>query len=371
MDANVKLLVFCLTLAFLMPFMFSIFVPSNALDVDQEDLFDDYYTMTGQKAPTKTAIWCLTGIYTPVQVGSPYGVTEDGWMYGSVISSYTPGQYMGTPEDYNVTRGSDNLYRYSADSTDYNADKGTGHKQGDLYTMVNFDMDHKSNIFFTENGKTMMGDNFYFDYSGYRFSFQPISSYTTLDQNGDKVQIVATTTSLSLVFYQWTTQTGVSGQLIISHSDGGQGFINGANIVSAFNSATNSATIPMVFANGVEMDLVFRIDPYYLSTMTIQECYDNGFWSLMVTSESADADAFTGADYALNPSKVLDTAISLFTFDYSGYNLSQEMGILCSVFFSLFLYAGLLALCLEHEYLYILMGIMTALQSINLFHVFG
>lgn len=367
---NFKMITFCLVIAFLMPLMMSILVPTQAIDVDRDELFDGYYNMTGQEAPTKTAIWTLTGIYTPVIEGQPYGVSEDGWMYNSVISTYRPSQYQGTPEDYTVTRDDNNVYRYSADSSDYNATTGTGHKQGELYTMVNFDMDHKSNIFFTESNKTVMGDNYYFNYSGYRFSFQPISSYNAYDQNGDKVPVIATTSSLSLVFYQWYSQTGVSGQLIVSHSSGGTGYISGSNIVSAFNSANNSATIPMVFNNGVQMDLIFRMDPYYLSTMTVQECYDNGFWSIMVTSQSADADAYTGTDYSLNPTKVLETAIALFTFDYSGYNMSDTMGVLCSIFFVMFLYAGLITMCLANAYIWILVGIMTAIQSISLLNPF-
>ena len=68
---------------------------------------------------------------------------------------------------------------------------------------------------------------------------------------------------------------------------------------------------------------------------------------------------------------MFSTAIALFTFDYSSYNLSSEMGILCSVFFVMFLYAGLITLCLENAYIWIMVGIMAAIQSINLFHIFG
>ena len=168
---NYKMIIFCLVIAFLMPLLMTMMVPTQAIDVDRDELFDGYYNMTGQEAPTKTAIWTLTGIYTPVIEGQPYGVSEDGWMYNSVISTYRPSQYQGTPEDYTVTRDENKVYRYSADSSDYNASTGTGHKQGDLYTMVNFDMDHQSNIFFTESNKTVMGDNYYFQFSGYRYSF--------------------------------------------------------------------------------------------------------------------------------------------------------------------------------------------------------
>lgn len=370
-DFNYKMIVFCLAIAFLMPFLMSIYLPANALETNQDEIFDGYYRMTGQDAPTKTAIWTLTGIYTPVQEGSPYGVTDDGWMYNSVIKTYRPSQYQGTPEDYTVVRGDDNLYRYSANSRDYSETNGTGHKEGELYTMVNMDMSHPSNIFFSETNRTLMGDNFYYEYTGYRYSFSPLTTYYTLDQNGDRVKVVATTTSLSMIFYQWYTQTGISGQLTLSHSSGGVSFINGATIVSAFNSANNTATIPMVFNDGIEMDILIRLDPYYLSTMTVQEVYDNGYWSIMVTSQSADADAYTGTDYALNPMNVLEVTYSLFTFDYHNYNFSADMGMLCSLFFTMFLYAGLLTVALANHWVFIIMGIMTAIQSISLFDIFG
>lgn len=368
---NYKMIVFCLSIAFLMPFLMSIFVPAHAIDVDEDELFSGYYQMTGQDAPSKTSIWVLTGIYNPVQEGSPYLVTEDGWMASSEEKTYRPSQYQGTPEEYTVAKGTDGLFRYSGNSADYDASKGTGHADGELYTMVNFDMDHKSNIFFTESNRTSVGENFYYNYTGWRMAFQPISNYTTLNDNGERIPIVATTTSLSLVFYQWYTQTGISGQIILSGSDGGVGFINGANVVSAFNSANKTATFPMVFNGGIEMDIIIRLDPYYLDRMTVQECYDNGFWSIMVTSQSADADAYTGTDYSMNPSKVLETALDLFTFDLHDYHLSDSMQFLCSIFFVMFLYAGLIVMCLENSYIWILVGIMTAIQSINLFHIFG
>lgn len=367
---NFKMLVVCLSVAFLMPFLMSIFVPAQAIDVDRDELWDGYYEMTGQKAPTKTAIWPLTGIYLPVEEGSPAGVTKDGWMYSAEVKSYSPSQYRGTPSAYTVAKGSDGLFRYATNSEDYDEARGLGHAQGDLYTSVSFDMDHKSEIFFSEAGRTDTDEGFYYKYTGYRLAFQPISNYTTLNEQGEKIPVVATTTSLSLIFYQWYTQNGISGQIVLSGSSGGTAFLNGANIVSAFNSANNSATFPMVFNGGVQMDIIVRMDPYYLSTMTVQQAFDLGYWSILVTSQSADADAYTGADYSLNPAKVLDTAIKLFTFDYKSYGLSYEMSVLCGVFFNLFFYAGLIVLCLENSYLWILLGIMAAVQSISLFRIF-
>ena len=386
-----KALIFAIAIMFLLPTMITIYCPGYIGNVDKDELFDGYYQMTGQEASTKTSIWALTGIYEPLIEGQPYGETPDGWLYSSRIDNYTPSQYDGSPEYYVVYRDSNGVYRYLQDSSDYDPVKNTGHKgmreyntdtnqwedradgyKGDLYTNVQFDVQQKSNIFFSEANKTVNDDGtFYYYYQGYRMSFQPVSNYNIADSNGDKIPVIATTTSCSLIWYQYYTSSGVAGALVLSGSSGGTSYINGSQIVSAFNSITSTAKFEMVFNGGITLNVLIKIDPYYLTTKTVQECYDEGYWSIMITSESVDSDAYTGTDYAINPMKILNTVIDLLTFDYSDYNLSPAIGILCSILFVLPLYALLITICLDHTYLWILVGIMTALQSINFFNIFG
>ena len=174
---NLVMISFAIIIAMLTPMLVTFFLPGHAIDVDQDELMDGYYQMTGQKASTKTAIWALTGIYEPMIEGQPFGQTPDGWLYSSRYSSYTPSQYEGSPEAYVVYRDSNGVYRYYQDSADYDAEKGTGHQglyyydeqqqdwvkrddsTGELYTQVNFDVAKKSNIFFTEANKTVNRNN--------------------------------------------------------------------------------------------------------------------------------------------------------------------------------------------------------------------
>ena len=384
-----RILIFAMVIMIMTPTLITVYAPGHAINIDEDELFDGYYSMTGQQASTKTAIWAMTGIYEPVIEGQPFGQTGDGWLFSNRLQYYTPTQYQGTQEDYIVYRDSNGVYRYYHDTADYNETKGTGHQglcywdsdsdewvertdsTGELYTQVNFDTQHKSDIFFSEANKTVNDDgSFFYYYSGYRMAFQPISSYTTLDKNGDRVPVIATTTSCSLIWYRWYTSSGVAGALVLSGNQGGTAMINSGQIISAFNQVTSTATFKLVFNGGIELDAHIRIDPMYLETKTVQECYDEGFWSIMITSESADADAYTGTDFSANPMKVLDTAIDLFTFNYDDYNFEPWLGILLSILFVLPLYAMLITLCLDNAYLWILMGIMTAVQSISLFNLF-
>ena len=350
----------------LLPMMIGIYAPANLGDVDQNEVLEGYEQATGQTASPKTSVWVLTGIYTPYSGGNTYGTTEDGWIYGSEVKTYSPHQYLSTPQQYTVSKDANGVFRYASNSADYSEPNGTGHKQGDLYTRVSFDDTQKSSIFFSEAGKTEQDGFFYYSYDGYRLAFQPIASYTALTQDGERVPVIPTTTSLSLIWYQYYSQSGISGNLVLSGSQSGISYLNSAMIVSAFNHNTSSATFDMVF-NGIKMGIIITLDPTYLANgYTVEECYNAGWWSIMVTSQSADSNAYTGTDFAMNPSKLLGIMWDLFTFDFAKYNISAWLGMLCSVFFALPLYAMLLTIMLDKgAKLYIAMGVMLAIQGIS------
>lgn len=366
-----KSIIFAMTIMLLLPTMLVVFCPGQAVDVDRDELFDGYYQMTGQQADTKTSVWALTGIYTPYS-GGAYGYTEDGWLYGTEVKSYTPTQYRSTQEQYTVYKADDGVFRYYSPSRDYNATTGTGHNTGDLYTNVSFDVNQKSSIFFSEGLRNDTDKGFYYEYEGYRLAFQPIASYTVYDENGDRVPVIATTTSLSLIWYQYYTQSGVSGQLVLSGSSGGVSYLNGAQIVGAFNSNTSTASFNMIFNGGIKMDIHIRIDPFYLANgYTVQECYDLGYWSIMVTSQSADASAYTGTDYALSVTNIWNAIVSLFTFNYDDYNIDGTAGVLCSVLFVLPLYAILITLAISHVEIWLVVAVIAFINGVSAFSLFG
>lgn len=364
-----KGIAFAMVIMIMLPMLVGFFAPGNLGNVDENEVLNGYEDATGQSASTKTSVWVLTGVYLPYSGGSTFGTTEDGWIYGEEVKEYSPTQYWGTAQDYKVVKDEHGVYRYAdsgnGGSKDYDADKGLGHKAGDLYTRVNFDASQKSSIFFSEGLKTEKDGFFYFAYDGYRLAFQPIASYTALTQDGDRVPVIPTTTSLSLIWYSYLSQQGISGNLILSGSQSGVSYLNSAMIVSAFDSNTSSASFDMVF-NGITMQIIITLDVTYLSNgWSIEDCFNNGWWSILVTSQSADPSAYNGTDFNLNPLKLLTIMIDLFTFNYADYNMADWLGAICSVIFVLPLYALLLTLCLAHKELYILMGVLTALQGIS------
>lgn len=357
-----KMIIFAMAILFILPTLMSVYAEGNQeADENVDDLLDGYYEFTGSSAVSES-VWALTGIYTPYTGTTTYGYTDDGWLYGSVVGagpgSYSPDQYAGTSQAYSVQRGDDGLYRYTGDTSD-------GHVTGDLYTNVAFDSSHKSNIFFTEAGRVESGDFFYYEYSGYRYAFQPLADYNARDSQGNPVPVVANTTSLSLIWYEYYGNSGISGQLILTGSDGGVAYLTAQQIVTAFSSTTSTALFNMTF-NNVDMRIHIRIDPYYLSQgYSIEQCYNLGYWSIMVSSLSTDINAYNTTEFSFNIYNIFDVLIDLFTFNTADYGISGVMGIIASLVMVMPLYAALISIGMSFYPALILAGILAAIQTIS------
>lgn len=367
-----KTFIFSMVILFVMPMMINAFVPQLADGLDQNELMDDYYDFTGAaRGKTEESVWVLTGIYTPYE-GDSYGYTDDGWLYGSRVSYNRPTQYQDTNREFDVIRDDKNgIYKYATDSKDYSPDetitdkdgnnktvnKGTGHKAGDLYTSVVFDKAYKSDIFFSTSLKYGQGGDrysdvtgkepFYYEYTGYRYAFQPTADMYTVDADGNKMDVTATTSSLSLIWYSYYNSDGLSGQLVISGNDSGVSYLTSDQIIRAFDSTTSTARFEMTFNGGVKMGIYIKIDAYELAQgHTVEYCYNQGFWSVMVTSISTSFDAYSGTDFTLNIENIFMTMVKLLTFDYASFNMSPMMGMICSFVIVIPLYASLIALAL-------------------------
>ena len=357
------MIIFAMLVMILLPSFITIYAPSSDTSIEQisGEVLDDYKEFTGT-TPTQEAVWVLTGIYTPYYSGA-YGYTDDGWLYSGRIDSYTPSQYKDDRATYTVTRDDDSIYRYTA-ATGYG-----DHEAGEIYTQVTMDAAQKSNIFFTTAGKNTMGEFFYYDYTGYRYSFQPLADYEGKSGDGRTVEVVANTTSLSLIWYDYYGSSGISGQLIITGSDSGVAYLTSQEIIRAYEATISTAKFNMTF-NGLDMNVYVRIDPSKIADgYSITECWEQGYWSIMVTSLSSDSDAYLSADYSFNAGQVWDTIVKLFTFDLDSYGFSPMMSTVASVMFMLPLYAALLAIAVNGSLpILIGTGLLAAIQTIaNLF----
>lgn len=369
------MLTFAMVMTLLLPIALNLFsLSSTAAPLNTDEQLSGYYDFTGT-SPSKEAIWSLTGIYTPYGVDADgnadtvhYGYSDDGWLYGTSIQRYSPSQYRDGSAEYTVVKGADGLFRYAYGEGDTVIEYPAGdHRSGDLYTDVSFDKDKKSPIFFTQALKHEQDGHFYYQFGGYRYAFQPTSSYTTQTSDGDQIEVIANTTSLSLIWYQYYTsaQSGISGQLIISSQDFQVAYLTASQIIQAFNSTTSTARFVLNF-QGVPINLYIKIDPTQLSKgLSIQQCYDLGYWSVMVTSLSTESSAYTQSDNALNPYNIFETIVDILTFNYADFGISESLGVFCSLLIVVPFYLGLIAICLGGGIQMIIgVGLLAAVQAI-------
>ena len=358
------IVVMAIAIMFLLPTFISVFIDKGVEGETAPDnldkVLDGYNKFTGTY-PTNEEIWTLTGIYTPVGIdgngnaSSAYAYTPDHWIYGARIGSYSPSQFTGASA-YNVGYDS-GFYYYTGNTLD-------GHSTGQLYTSVAMDVNQKSDIFFTPAGKRVSGENWYYEYNGLRYSFQPLSDYFYKNSDGEITKTTASSTSLSLIWYDWAGNQGISGQLVLSGSDSGVAYLTSAEIVSAFNSANNLAKFKMTF-NGNDMNVYIKIKNEYTSMgYSVAECFDMGYWEIMITSISTNIQTYISTDYSMNVYNIWDTFVDLFTFNMDDYNLSPSMRMVASVTLSVVLYSALLSLGLTCYPILIFAGLVAIVQTI-------
>lgn len=369
-DVNSKFIyqavVFAVAVLFLTPVLFNMFFEKTDYSEDVADdrinsLLSDYNNFTGSSQNiTQEQPWALSGIYTPY-LGGSYNYTPDMWLYGSQMGigePYLPSQYEDTPlsntgVSFNAQKGA---YYYNADSFD-------GHKAGDLYTAVTMDVNQKSDIFFTSSGKQTSGGYFWYNFSGFRYAFSPVSNYTMTDSNGDLIPVEKSKNSLSLIWYSYYNNEGLSGQLILGY-DRGVAYLTSTEIIANFNDINNTSKFELVFS-GVPINLYIRINPYYLTSgLSIEDCWTNGYWEVMVSTNSTNISTYTSADYSFNIYNIWDTFVDLFTFNTSDYNISGPMGTVASLTLSVSLYAILISIGLVCYPVLIVAGIVGAIQTL-------
>lgn len=377
-----KRIVWALIVLLVLPIIIPLMAPATVTDDsewEQEilDLQSTYFRQSGTIATNEINVWALTGIYTPYD-GTTHGRTDDGWLYGLRVTNDTPQQYNAPywgGEKFEIQRNPANgLYYYisaPSNSPDIKAAVNTGTAEqpnwdytgATVYSNVTMDVAYKSSTFFTSNGKTTEGDSYYYAYDGYRYAFSPLSSFTTT-KDGVTYQVDNKTSSLSLIWYQYVNLNGIAGQLTITGKDFGVSYLTADDIVRAYDSTNLSATFDMKFGN-IPMHLLISLNPMAVASgLTISDIWNSGYWSVMVYSDQDAISAVTSQTNEFSPERILDTVIMLFTFDIQEeYDLDGWVAILASAIFSLSFYAVLIALALNHAYLWALVAIVAIFQS--------
>lgn len=381
-EYTADLIKFAVLILIITPILFTLFAPAH-IDKPYEEqineLQNEYYLSTGHNVTATTEIWPLVGIYEPY-TGGNYGVSEDGWIYGVKVVNYSPQQYPAdTANGYSVRLMDNGLYYYTkvpANDLNHTAatykppaqegQEGTwDYSNASIYSAVAMDNGHKSNVFFTADNKITTDNGYYYIYSGYRMAFAPIRAYEA-DNGGTALEIQPRSSSLSLIWYQYSTLSGLAGMLSINGSDQGLSYLTGDDITRAFNGATYSSVFDMTF-NNLKCHLTIKLDPARISAgMSPKTAYDNGYWSVVVTSDAIASSNINNASYEFNFDNVFQTLIDLLTFDIaSDYDIPGWEATIASLLVTMPLWAALISLAIANYYILIGVALLAVVQSLN------
>lgn len=378
-DWEYKMLIYALTCIIVVPLLFSLLLPTSASGEWEDEIRDienTYYLQSGTNAHREINVWTLTGIYTPYEGGS-YGYTRDGWLYGDRVEANSPSQYTSNAfwqdEAFSVVRNPANgLYYYSsapvnmpdiipatATATGYDFNGAT------IYSAVTMDSAHVSDVFISTGGRGEQDGYYYYTYTGYRYAFQPLTNFTTTKE-GTTYDVVASTTSLSLIWYQYVDKGGIAGQLTISGTDTGLSYLTASDIIRAYNSSNFSAVFDMWFGN-LPMHLRINLNPAAIAAgMSVSDAWSGGYWTVMVYSDQDASASATSASFEFSPDNLMETVISLFTFHIAeDYGIDGWEGVVASLIFTLPLYACLVAFALKHAYLWVAVALIAAIQAFS------
>lgn len=326
--------IFCTVMSLVSTMLISAMLPSLTLGYSYDDLQsarEEVVAFTGDTM-TNTTPWELTAVYTPYEVGSSYNVDGDGFLYGSSVNYAEIGKHA----DIKLDPGYKSTTTLSQNQTDITLTTrevkpiytrsgtfGTAAFAGQMYlktftdwiddkfgTNINYDYVNAVTREVTTSYQT-------WQYTGYRYLFDPMLPIDYSGQNDEKVSAVDG--SLSIVWYKTPMGEGLSGGLVIYDKD--QVIISNyaaSDIIRDYDSTSAHSTRYNFVFEGIQLQLNIRFDADVLNeAVSLEEAWTEGRWSMAITSPSAGnfLDLKNSTSFTQSLGSLVDTFVDIYTFD--------------------------------------------------------
>lgn len=272
---------------------------------------DELISFSGESMINQTP-WKLTGVYTPWVPGTPVSdhVDDDGFLFGESIEyseigkvaeiSLDPSQKSSVP----ITLSDTKMGYEVVTGLKWWADTG-------IFTPITYVIGSK---FLGLDAQIIESrDASSWAYSGYRYVFDPMLPFSQSEE-GD---VSAVDGSLSIVWYSYNSQEGISGALQIYGGDVLLSAINASDIIAAYNSLSGYASVYDFVFDGVSLTLSIRFDQNVLDAgVPLMQAWTAGDWTMAISSTSAGnfLDVENSASYANTMGSVVKTFQQIFTF---------------------------------------------------------
>jgi len=256
--------------------------------------------------------WVLTHVYTPWNTSlDPSTHYDDGWLYGEDITTYPD---LNKSADIHMSPD----YKSSVPIT-FTREVASYEQRNGSQWWANIPIIGwigESLGFDPYTYKTVIANNW--NYTGYRYVLDP-----TLPFAEDPNTPSARDGSLSLVWYSYGGQEGLSGGLDIYGGEVKLASYSATDIIADYNDGSSYATVYDFDFEGTHLNLSIRFNPTVIELGTpLMEAWSNGDWSFAISSVSAGnfLDVKGSNAYATTMGGMLDTFIQIYTFNLPDFN---------------------------------------------------
>lgn len=319
-----KVAVFGLAVSLMCTVMISILITGEGSDYDYDAIQgyrSELVEFSGESMLNQTP-WVLTHVYTPwnESLDPATHTTEDGWLYGEDIQDY---QGLGRPAKIRLdpTQKSSVLLGYTEDRVQYTTLDGYqfwSSKNGGLWEYVNYvvPIEKLMNWFGASSEITSNHSPNNWDYTGYRYVFDPTLPFSAT--NPDGTSIGTRDGALSLVWYSFGGQEGLSGGLDVYNGEVLLASYSATDIIADYRTESGYATVYDFDFNGTHLNLSVQFDANVIEGgKSLMQAWTEGDWSMAISSLSAGNffDIEGSTSFTATAGSMINTFIQIYTFN--------------------------------------------------------
>lgn len=277
---------------------------------------NDLSQFTGKSMINETP-WVLSHVYTPFTVTDSLDINhvdEDGWLYGQEITDY---EYIGDVANIKLNNAKKSSIPISVNPEKPSITFEDGFKWW-ADNPIDFITRPVGEFFGNDPYNYSSIDAASWDFTGWRYVFDPCLPFR--DENTASSKDGA----LSLVWYSFNGNEGLSGGLQVYNGDVILASYSATDIVADYNNSSAYATTYDFNFEGVLLHLSIRFDPDVLNEFSsgsdwyapLMAAWSAGRWTMAISSVSAGnfLDVQDSNSFAATAGGMVDTFIKIYTW---------------------------------------------------------
>lgn len=318
-----KVAIFGLAVSLVCTVMISVLINADG-DYDYDAIQgyrSDLVEFSGESMLNQTP-WVLVDVYTPWDESKDPAshTTDDGWLWGEHIENY-PYLNEATGIRLDPTQKSSVLLGYTKERVEYEQHEGYHwwSSQASTFSKVTnwfFPVERIMNWLGTDSEITSHHAPNNWNYTGYRYVFDPCLPFSATNTDGSTIG--TRDGSLSLVWYSFGGQEGLSGGLDVYGGDILLASYSATDIISDYRTESGYATVYDFDFQGTHLNLSIRFDADAIEGgKSLMQAWTEGDWSMAISTLSAGNffDIEGSTSFTATAGSMISTFIQIYTFN--------------------------------------------------------